>query len=346
VKRLFVLWLGVVVSWWSSLASAQTAPSDAPVTSRFLAPRRPDGTSYVFSAGADAGVPATDAAPTVTAVADAGAPAPAQQPASAPQSPVATVAAPGVAAGASGASGGAVATGSATGSATVASTGGSSLPTGSVGTAPPSTPVRRPSLNRARLRLLDASFTGLAARSSSQRILDGILSIGVGGALTAASFALPPLGAGTDLQPWLWATSGYLALQGIVNIAWAPARERLSNEYNAMPRGTARQRRERLRFGERAMDEIAADGSRRRILSGIANIVVTGGLVTAAYAEPIFNGTPHTFGLNDAVVLTYGGVTVIMHVIQMLSASEDERLRNAYFQQVELLRAERAESPN
>ncbi len=201
------------------------------------------------------------------------------------------------------------------------------------------------SLTRARLRLLDASFIGLDARSRGQRILDGALSIGAGGGLVAAAFALPSTSGGTSLQPWLWATSGYLALQGIVNIAWAPARERLSVEYQQLPRRTAAQRRAQVRFGERAMDEIAADGQRRRILSGLGNIAMTAGILTAAYADPIFNGAPRTLGLNDAVVLTYGGVSVVMHVIQMLSSSDDERLRNAYFQQVELLRAERRTDP-
>jgi hypothetical protein len=201
---------------------------------------------------------------------------------------------------------------------------------------------RRASLTRARLRLLDASFAGLAARSSSQRILDGIVSLGAGAVMAGSTFVIPATTGGTDLRLWLWATSGYLGLQGIVNLAWAPARERLSREYEALPMATATQRRARVRFGEYALDEMAADGRRRRILAGIANIAATGGLLTLAYSDTIFNGVPHTFSLTDAVVLTYGGVAVILHVVQMLSQSEEERLRNAYFQQLQILRAERA----
>jgi len=205
---------------------------------------------------------------------------------------------------------------------------------------------RRVSLTRARLRLLDASFAGLAARSSSQRILDGIVALGAGAVMAGSTFVIPATTGGTDLRLWLWATSGYLGLQGIVNLVWAPARERMSREYEAMPVATAAQRRARMRFGERALDEIAADGQRRRILAGIANIAATGGLLTVAYSDAIFNGTPHTFSLTDAVVLTYGGVAVILHVVQMLSQSEEERLRNAYFQQLQMLRAERAAPAN
>lgn len=195
------------------------------------------------------------------------------------------------------------------------------------------------------MRLLDASYAGLAARSGGQRILDGIVSIGAGGVIFGTSFLIPrtmSTSVTTDLHPWLWATSGYLALQGIVNLAWAPARERLSRQYNEMPTSTAAQRRERLRFGERALDEMAADGHRRRILGGIANIAATTGLVLIPYAPAIFNGTPQQIGLADAVVMAYGGVSVLFSVIQMFSLSEEERLRNSYHQQVELIRADRA----
>lgn len=205
---------------------------------------------------------------------------------------------------------------------------------------------RRASLTRARLRLLDASFAGLAARSSSQRILDGIVAIGAGAVMAGSTFVIPATTGGTDIRLWLWATSGYLGLQGIVNLAWAPARERMAREYEALPVATAAQRRARMRFGEHALDEIAADGQRRRILAGIANIAATGGLLTVAYSDAIFNGAPHTFSLTDAVVLTYGGVAVILHVVQMLSQSEEERLRNAYFQQLQMLRAERTAPAN
>jgi hypothetical protein len=207
---------------------------------------------------------------------------------------------------------------------------------------------RRVSLARARMRLLDASYAGLASRSGGQRVLDGIVSIGAGGVIFATSWLIPrtmSAGVTTDLHPWLWATSGYLALQGIVNLAWAPARERLSRQYSEMPTQTAAQRRERMRLGERALDEMAADGHRRRILGGIANIAATTGLVLIPYAPAIFNGTPQQLGLTDAVVMAYGGVSVLFSVIQMFSQSEEERLRNAYYQQVELIRAERARNP-
>ncbi len=193
--------------------------------------------------------------------------------------------------------------------------------------------------------MLDTSFAGLAGRSSGQRVLDGIISIGAGGVMFGSSFLIPPVAGVADLRPWLWATSGYLALQGIVNLAWAPARERLSREYEALPQGTAAQRRARMRFGERALDDMAADGHRRRILGGIANIVATGALLAVPYHDTILNGTPHTLSLTDAVVLTYGGVAVILHVVQMFSQSEEERLRNSYFQQLELMRAERRSNP-
>lgn len=343
MKRLFALWIGFVVSWWTAFAGAQT-PNVVP--SPWLAPRRPDGTTYAPTNSSDAGVSsaASDAAasapPTSEPAADASAPQPAPASGPTPQpASSATTSTPTVPS----------TTSATTPSAQPASTSTSAAPVR--GGAAPTSPVttasllpepRRVSLTRARIRLLDASFAGLSGRSSSQRILDGIVSIGAGAVMAGSSFVIPSTPGLTDLRPWLWATSGYLALQGIVNLAWAPARERLSREYESLPSATAAQRRERLRFGERALEEIAADGHRRRILAGIANIAATGGLLTIAYKDTIFNGMPRPLSLTDAVILTYGGVSVVLHIVQMLTLSEEERLRNAYFQQLELLRAERA----
>lgn len=356
VKRLFALWIGFVVSWWTAFAGAQT-PNVAP--SPWLAPRRPDGTTYAPTTptnSSDAGAisASSDAAspPSNTAASDAAAPSTAPQPAPTgtptPQpanvSPANSAGATATTTGATSASTTAAANAPSAGTSAAGSstTGTTSTPSATVRTAPLLPEPRRVSLTRARIRLLDASFAGLSGRSSSQRILDGIVSIGAGAVMAGSSFVIPSTPGLTDLRPWLWATSGYLALQGIVNLAWAPARERLSRQYEALPMGTAAQRRERLRFGEGALEEIAADGHRRRILAGIANIAATGGLLTIAYMDPIFNGVPRPLSLTDAVILTYGGVSVVLHIVQMLTLSEEERLRNAYFQQLELLRAERA----
>lgn len=199
-------------------------------------------------------------------------------------------------------------------------------------------------MTRARLRILNSTLVGLPARSFSSRILDGVIAIVSGGTSIAAGFLIPSATSVQSLGPIFWTNGGLLVLQGTLSLAWAPAREGLAERYLAMPARTARERRERLRFGEHALDDMAADGTRRRIFSGLgtaATAVVGLGLT---YRNQIFNGVAWNLGLPDALIFTTLGVQTIVSLFQLFSASEDERLRDSYWQQVRLLESEEQDS--
>jgi hypothetical protein len=113
-----------------------------------------------------------------------------------------------------------------------------------------------------------------------------------------------------------------------------------------MPARTARERRERLRFGERALDEMAADGTRRRIFSGLGSATASVLGLGLSYRDQIFNGRAWNLGLADALIFTTVGIQALVAMFQIFSSSEDERLRDAYWQQVRLLESEEQDSTN
>lgn len=199
----------------------------------------------------------------------------------------------------------------------------------------------RSAVMRSRLRLLNSVLPGLAARSSSRRILDGVINMAIGGGVFGLGFAFPPVPGGQDMRPWFWTLGGVQFATGVVDLAWVPARERLSLQFEQMPMGTARERRLRVQFGEQALEDMAADGRRRRILTGVTESLVSVGTLAIIYREPIFNGTPYTFGMTDVLVLGLSGLSLVRSMLQIFQSSEEERLRDSYRAQVHVLRAER-----
>lgn len=205
-------------------------------------------------------------------------------------------------------------------------------------------PSRRGSLLRARLRLLNTTLLPLAERSRRQRIIDSVISIGMGAGIGALGF-LVPASPGNDLRPYIWVAGGSSMLSGVINLMWVPARETLSSQFEAMPIQTAQQRRARVRFGEQALEEIAADGARRRTLGAIAGALVSVGTLAAIYHQPLFSGTPYPWGVQDAIIIGFTGLSALQSLLQLLGRSDDERLRDEYWQQVNIMRAERGMEP-
>jgi hypothetical protein len=198
-------------------------------------------------------------------------------------------------------------------------------------------PRRRPSSLRTRLHLLNSTLPPLAERSRNQRILDSVLSLAVGAGMGALGFIVPT-SPGNDLRPWFWTIGGVSLTTGVVNLAWVPARESLTARFVAMPMRTAAERRARLEFGERAIEEIAADGARRRVLGAIGNAATSVGMLALIYRDPLFNGTPYTLGVYDAIVLGFTGLSVVTGLLQLFTRSDDERLRDEYWRQTGVLR--------
>ena len=157
----------------------------------------------------------------------------------------------------------------------------------------PASPPRRTSNVRSRLRLLDQSLIPMAERSHDGRVPSAIGSLVAGGVLTTIGgltydSAAPSNAAST----YLVILGGVEIASGIIQLAWPPARERITAQYRAMPRRTAAERRAAMRFGEQSFDDIAADGARRRVLSSLLNVGLSVSLLGVIYSPQIFDGQP------------------------------------------------------
>jgi hypothetical protein len=198
--------------------------------------------------------------------------------------------------------------------------------------------------------MLDLALVPLAERSRDARITSGIIQLAEGAAFIVLGFVLAAIpgadGPGIDtFQYSTWFQGGYMAATGVTQLAWAPARERLSREYAAQPRATPHERRDRVRFGERALDEMAADGERRRYLMPIASALLPLGTLAVLYRHQIFDGDPmpEPPSLNY-IVIGLVGLSIIPSLVSMFSHSDEERLRDRYRSELELLR-QNAETP-
>lgn len=155
----------------------------------------------------------------------------------------------------------------------------------------------------------------------------------------AVGFILPPGGGTADLRPVYWTLGGLAIATGILDLAWTPARERLTAQYMALPFATAHERRLRARFGERALESMAADGQRRRILGSVVGALVPVVMLAIAYRGPIFNGSPYSVGPYDYVLIGISAVEAISSLVGLFTRSEEERLRDMYRQQIQMREA-------
>lgn len=189
--------------------------------------------------------------------------------------------------------------------------------------------------------MLDRALLTLPDRSRDARITSGLINLAVGAGLVGLGFA-PIWGEGSAPsvpQYLVWFQGGYNVAQGAVELIWAPARERLARQYIAMPVSTAAQRRARVRFGEESLDEIAADGRRRRVLAAVTSVAYSLGTLGIFYRDQLFDGAPlpEPEGLNYLVIGSIGLQTIIT-VIGAFTTSNDERLRDTYQRELQLLR--------
>ncbi|MEI8256422.1 MAG: hypothetical protein WCJ30_12180 [Deltaproteobacteria bacterium] len=305
------------VSLATSLAAGSALAQNAGPDVIFLAPRTPEGGVYGTASSSSpppASSPAPLASPAPSAEPSSGSPPPASEPLPPPPPTMTVEQAP--------------------------------LPYGLAaltGTLAPAPLSPRALLLRERLRLLDTSLPPLAESSRRQRITSGVIQMATGTLVGALGFLFPAGGSGAqDLRPWLWTFGGVAIVTGVLDLAWVPARERLTAQYMQMPYTTARQRRARAVFGEHALEDMAADGSRRRILGAVSGAVLPVALLGVMYREPIFNGTPYLVGTFDYVIIGFAAVGVITSLIGLFSRSPEERLRELYWQQIHMREAELA----
>ncbi len=214
--------------------------------------------------------------------------------------------------------------------------------------APRATAARAPGLWRERLRILNASLPPLAERSRDARRTD-ILVNSISGAVTIGLgfvFSARDDGSPHPAQVLLWSQGGLLLAQGLAALAFPPARERLSDEFAALPQNSVRLRHARVRFGEEALDRMAADGARRRVINAVVGIAAALIPVGVIYSDQIFNGRPWPEPPElNVIAVSISGIAVVQALVPLFTRSAEERLRDEYRSRVRMLR-EGSEDPD
>ncbi|MFO0626590.1 MAG: hypothetical protein U0325_13330 [Polyangiales bacterium] len=212
----------------------------------------------------------------------------------------------------------------------------------------PRAAARRPGLWRERLRILNASLPPMAERSRDARRTD-ILVNSISGAVTIGLgfvFSARDDGSPHPAQVLLWSQGGLLLAQGLAALAFPPARERLSDEFAAMPQNTVRLRHARVRFGEEALDRMAADGTRRRVINAVVGIAAALIPVGVIYSDQLFNGRPWPEPPElNVIAVSISGIAVVQALVPLFTRSPEERLRDEYRARIRMLR-EGAEDPD
>lgn len=212
----------------------------------------------------------------------------------------------------------------------------------------PAAGSRRPGYWRQRLRLLNAALPPLAERSRESRRTD-ILVSSISGAVAISLgfvFATDEGDGPHPAQILLWTVGGLQLAMGLSALAFPPARERLSDEFSALPQSDARERRARVRFGEEALDRMAADGARRRVIGAVVGVTAAFLPMFILYRDQIFDSAPwpEPPALN-VLAFSLSGIAAVQALVPLFSRSAEERLRDDYRMRIQQLR-EGAENPD
>jgi hypothetical protein len=177
-----------------------------------------------------------------------------------------------------------------------------------------------------RLRVLDNSLT-ILARWGTTGVVDGILSL-LGGGLSITMGAITNDGS-PDRQRfarylYLWG-SGQIA-RGILKFALPLRADDVAIEYQHMPMANPAEVRDRLLFGERALERLARRARTARLLDASINTGV-GALAIPMYLAPadfeIRSG-------NDYFVIIAAGISLITGVVGFILRTDAERRWSAY----------------
>ncbi len=178
-----------------------------------------------------------------------------------------------------------------------------------------------------RLRALDGDLHLLAARSDG-RIVDGSLSLAIGGAFIAVGvFVHDPL-----FRTLLLLTGGVAVSRGVIALAVLPDAEGPSLQFTRMPMTSPGEVIARLAYGEESLARIARQSRTARHIDGSVTLVAG-----AAYL-PLYALFRHEddrrwrYGDDalDYVVIAFAGVSVAAGVITLVVKSDAERTLESY----------------
>lgn len=182
---------------------------------------------------------------------------------------------------------------------------------------------RIPSRIATRLRVLDGSLQALAIRGRN-RLIDGILSLVAGGVMTG--IGIWQWEANRNLASYLVLWGGSNLVRGIIDLVVTPNPTGPAIAYAHMPMTTPEQVRQRLDFGEAALERLARRTKIARVLDATINIGAGLAFIPLYLA-------PNDFRIVDPFdyfILIGSGISVLSGLISLLTRSDAERRWRAY----------------
>lgn len=190
--------------------------------------------------------------------------------------------------------------------------------------APADDGIRLPSNVSTRLRVLDSSLQVLASRGSN-RIVDGVLSMVSGGVSIGLGIWARQDGL-RDLARYAFLMGSVSVTRGIIDLALSPNPQPPAIQFGHMPMRTVDEARERLRFGENALEALARRSRAVRLIdaslsigSGIAVVPLFLHQKDYKFTEPL-----------DYFIVIAAGIQVITGIINLATRSDAERRWSAY----------------
>lgn len=197
--------------------------------------------------------------------------------------------------------------------------------------------LRVPAHIGTRLRVLSTDINTLGARGGGG-IADGIFSVVTGGLMITLAVAFGGSPDTESVAPLLYCLGGASLGSGLIELIVVPNPYTAMLEYSHMPMTSVAEVKQRLRFGEGALDSLASRNRLARLLDGTIRVgagATLMGLTLSANSEAN-SDTLLLFGMLGATTLAIGGA------ISLLSSSDAEQRWEAYQGLRERLSRERA----
>lgn len=184
--------------------------------------------------------------------------------------------------------------------------------------------VRLPSNLATRLRVLDSSLQVLAARGSN-RIVDGVLSMVSGGVSIGLGIWARQDGL-RDLARYAFLMGSVSVARGVLDLALTPNPQAPAIRFGHMPMRTLDEARERLRFGENALESLARRSRAVRLTDASLSIVSGVAVVPLFLHQKEYKFTEPL----DYFIVIAAGIQVITGIINLATRSDAERRWSAY----------------
>jgi hypothetical protein len=189
-----------------------------------------------------------------------------------------------------------------------------------------------------RMRLLEQSLGILGQRGSP--VMSGITNLIIGGvSVTAGALLYEP--ERPSISIYMLAFGGLSVGTGIVELTIVPNPSTLATSFAAMPMTTREEARSRLRFGERALEQLAFRFRVARYLTSSLNTAGGLAMIPIYLAQRNFEASsPY-----DTVIFIGAAVTIITGAIGFFTQGVAERLYSSYEDLVEAQREQRRRPP-